>query len=69
MRQLLIGGIAIAAWIAALMFFRFFRRSHDRFFAYFGWAFVLEGLNRIPEAFTIGTGEVNPFVYLVRLLA
>jgi uncharacterized membrane protein HdeD (DUF308 family) len=66
-QQYLIGAITVLAWVAALIFFRFHRQTRDSFFLYFGWAFVLEGAHRIPEAF--GTSDDNPFVYLVRLAA
>jgi hypothetical protein len=65
MHDFLIGAISALAWVAALIFFRFYRQTGDRFFLCFGWAFVLEGAHRIPEVF--GTSDDNPFVYLVRL--
>jgi uncharacterized membrane protein HdeD (DUF308 family) len=67
MKPFLIGGIAIAAWVIALIFFRFHRETRDRFFALFGWAFVIEGANRIPEAFAAPGAEDSPLVYVVRL--
>jgi hypothetical protein len=69
MQPLLIGAIAIAAWFVALIFFRFYRQTRDRFFIYFGWAFILEGAHRIPQAFHSGPSDDEPLVYMVRLLA
>jgi uncharacterized membrane protein HdeD (DUF308 family) len=69
MQQFLIGAIAIAAWVVALVFFRFYRQTQDRFFMYFGWAFILEGAHRIPEALVSASWDDHPLVYLTRLAA
>ncbi|MRD47515.1 DUF5985 family protein [Caenimonas koreensis] len=68
MQSFLIGAIAATAFVAALIFFRFYRQTRDRFFIYFGVAFILEGVHRIPEAFHPGSSDDTPQVYLIRLL-
>jgi hypothetical protein len=69
LNALLIGAIAIAAWVVALVFFRFYRQTGDRFFALFGWAFVLEGAHRIPDAFGPLDADAAAAVYALRLVA
>ena len=67
MQQFLAGGITVAAWVAALVFFRYYKQTKDRFFACFGGAFLLEGLNRIPWAISSTDQDSHPVVYLLRL--
>lgn len=69
MNNLLIGGIAVTGLIAAFIFFRYYLETRDRFFVYFSLAFLLEGLNRIPKAFTADPREDHPAFYLVRLVS
>lgn len=69
MNALLVGGIATTSVIAAFLFLKFYWQTKDSFFLYFAAAFVLEGLNRVPKAFSSDAGEDKPEFYLVRLLA
>jgi hypothetical protein len=63
------GAIAMASFIAALFFLRFWRASRDRFFLYFALSFAIEGGHRIYSALMFEDSEDSPLHYLVRLLA
>ena len=63
------GGIAMASFVIALFFLRFWRSSRDRFFLYFALSFGIEGVHRIVSALTYDDAEDTPLHYLVRLLA
>ncbi len=67
--MMLIGGIAVAGLAVALFFLRFWRSTGDRFFLYFALAFVLEGANRIPQAWMEDRDGSGPLFYIVRLVA
>lgn len=63
------GAIAMASFVVALFFLRFWRSSRDRFFLYFSLSFGIEGVHRIVSALTYDDSEDSPLHYLVRLLA
>lgn len=69
MNQMLMGAIALGSFIAGLFFFRFWRRSRDRFFVYFALSFWLEAANRIALALLPTTSELAPVIYGVRVVA
>lgn len=62
------GGILVGYWAIGVFFFRFRRKSHDRFFAYFGWSFWILAVERVL-LIMIGQSEVRPYYYLLRLVA
>lgn len=68
MNTLLLGAIAMGSAVAGLFFFKFWRRSHDRFFIYFALSFWLEALNRVVLAFHAGD-ELAPVIYGLRVVA
>lgn len=61
------GASGALSGVAALYFGRFWRLSHDRFFAYFAVAFALFAANRI--ALTALDREHAVWVYVFRLAA
>ena len=65
----LLGVIATCSAIAAGFFFKFWRRTGDRFFLAFGAAFVIEAVNRMSVLFVDRPSEGRPLMYVVRLLA
>ena len=69
MNQFLLGAIAMGSAVAALLFLRFWRQSHDRLFLYFASSFALEALNRALFAFNGSRSEEATLYYLVRLVA
>ena len=58
-----------AAFNIGLFFFRFWRRSRDPLFGYFGVAFWLLATSSSLLAFFTPTGDARSYVYAVRLLA
>jgi uncharacterized membrane protein len=60
---------ATGALVAGLFFFRFWRDSGDRLFAFFGAAFCLLSLSWALLALFSPTDETRPYVYAIRLLA
>jgi hypothetical protein len=62
------GGILIGYWAIGLFFFRFQRRTRDRFFGYFGCAFWILTVERVL-LLAGPTEEVKPYVYSIRLVA
>lgn len=66
---MLLGAIAFGFLTVALFFFRFWRRSHDRFFLLFSLSFCVEGVNRVVQGLAVEPNEGTPAIYLVRLVA
>ena len=63
------GICATGAWAGGVFFFRFWRHSHDRLFAYFGAAFWLLALSWTLLALVDPTEEARPYIYAIRLVA
>ncbi|HJP92159.1 MAG TPA: DUF5985 family protein [Pyrinomonadaceae bacterium] len=69
MKNAIYGAVIMSCFVAALFFLDFWRRSHDRFFAFFSSAFVLLGTSWLVNVFTGTAVEFNRPVYITRLLA
>jgi hypothetical protein len=69
MEELLMGAIAMASFVAALFFLRFWRDTDDRLFASFAAAFFLLGVTRIGLALSRTHLEGHTYWYWVRLAA
>ena len=67
MNDLLIGGIAMASFVIALFFLKYWRSTGDRFFLFFSLSFLIDGLNRIMLSPIAPSTEDAPAYYLVRL--
>lgn len=65
--SMLTGAIVFAAWLIALCFWRYWRKNHDRLFAFFAAAFLLIGIERLSLELWSGHDESN--FYLIRLCA
>ena len=66
--QSYLGGlVSMGFCIAALFFFRFWRRTNDGLFAWFALAFVLFALNQAVISLGIFPLEQQSVVYLLRL--
>lgn len=63
------GLITMGFVIAALFFFRFWKRTHDGLFAIFGFAFLLLALNQALIGLSNVSGEERSLLYLPRLVA
>lgn len=69
MNEMLVGGIAVAALVAGLFFFRFWLATRDRFFILFALAFWIEAGHRVFVFRYAGWNEASPLYYVVRLVA
>lgn len=69
MDQMLAGAIAVGSLVAGLFFLRFWQRSRDAFFLYFAFSFWLEAGNRVALGLLATTSELEPVVYLIRVVA
>ena len=69
MIDLLSGGIAVAACVAALFFLRFWRAQTDQLFGFFAAAFALMAVNAVALGLMDPTAEFRVALYVVRLLA
>lgn len=67
LKAMLAGAIMLNVWAIALFFLRFWKKSHDRLFAWFAFAFLLLGVERV--VLSIYPGEQFFKVYFIRLLA
>jgi hypothetical protein len=66
---MLLGAIAVAAFVCGLFFLRFWRATHDRFFLLFAIAFWIEGGHRLVVYPWAGGNEGQPEYYVIRLVA
>lgn len=64
----LMGATAMASFVAALFFVRFWRQTRDHFFLLFGLAFACDAVTRLVLGLTRVSAEVEPLFYLARLL-
>jgi hypothetical protein len=69
MNEFLMGGIAVASFVAGLFFFRFWVHTRDRFFVFFALSFWIEAANRVAMIHYLEPSEDSPLHYLVRLVA
>jgi hypothetical protein len=60
---------AMGAFVAGLLFLRFWRESEDRLFAFFGGAFHLLALSWTLLGLFSPTEETRPYIYAIRLVA
>jgi uncharacterized membrane protein HdeD (DUF308 family) len=68
--SLFVSGVLASSYaIAALFFFKFWRQTRDRLFAYFSAAFALLVVQRIVLAVTVGQRADPGVYYLIRLIA
>ena len=63
------GVIAALCWVVGLFFLGFWRRTKDRFFAFFAAAFWILGLGRFAMSVLGETNEAHRSIYLLRLVA
>ena len=60
---------ATAAVAAGLFFFRFWRESRDRLFAFFGAAFLVLAVSWALLALVDPSDETRPYIFAIRLVA
>lgn len=69
MNQLLWGALAMAAWVAALFFMKFWRTTRDRLFLFFCLAFLLLAFNWLGLGLVPSVAESRHKLMLLRLTA
>jgi len=69
MNGFLLGGIAVAAAVAGLIFLRYYRRTRDPFFLFFAASFGLESLGRILSVLVPAFDDNNSGIFILRLIA
>ncbi|MGZ3458190.1 MAG: DUF5985 family protein [Archangium sp.] len=69
MNDFLSGAVFALSCVAGLFFLRFWRKSHDRFFAFFAASFGLMALQRVVLLALGNSSEHLAAAYLIRLLA
>lgn len=64
----LLGAVTLSSFIVSLFFLRFWKTTRDRFFLFFSFSFVLDGISRL---FLLGNtnNEYEPYIYSIRLAA
>lgn len=62
------GAVTLGFLVASMFFFRFWRRTRDRLFVSFGFAFLLLALNQVLAAFLGAGDELTPYTYVLRVL-
>ena len=69
MRELISGAIVMGYLVAALHFFKFWKRTDDRLFLLFGSAFCLLAAQRAALSLLYARPETHIYLYVARLLA
>lgn len=69
MTDFLAGAVAMASWVAGLVFLRFHRRTDERIFLFFVASFWLDAVGRTLEVALRWTDDGGPVVYVLRVVA
>lgn len=69
MNDFIMGAIAMGFGVASLVFFRYWKESGDRLFAWFALAFFVLAVNRVALVFFNEASENAVGFYLIRLCA
>jgi hypothetical protein len=68
--QFMAGALVLAFWAIGYFFLRFWKKTRDRFFRVFAWAFWVLAIERVILLFIRAAEfEFDPRIYLVRLTA
>jgi hypothetical protein len=62
------GALTAGFMVAAMLFLRFWRRTHDRLFLAFAVAFTLLALNQLIATLLGAGDERTPYTYALRVL-
>jgi uncharacterized membrane protein len=69
MTELISGALVALSLVAGLFFLRFWKKTRDRFFAFFAAAFWLLAVNRLAVVWLTEKSEHLAAAYLIRLIA
>jgi uncharacterized membrane protein len=67
--QFLSGALMLAFSAIGLFFRRFWKKTHDRLFAVFAWAFWVLAIERVALLLLSPDNEFQPYIYTIRLVA
>jgi hypothetical protein len=67
--QVISGAIMANCWTIGFFFLRFWKRTRDRFFLIFSLSFCMMGLDRLVLFLFYTPNELEPRVYLIRLMS
>lgn len=67
--SVLSGAVAMAAFVAMLFFFKYWRRTRDSFFLFFALAFGIDAASRFVLAVANISDETEPLFYIPRLVS
>jgi hypothetical protein len=66
MNELLSGAVAMGTAVSALFFFKFWRKTHDRLFAFFALSLAAIAANRVASAALSADEPGSPVLYWIR---
>jgi uncharacterized membrane protein HdeD (DUF308 family) len=69
MNIFMLGAIGMAALLAGLLFWRFWRETRDRLFLFFALAFLVEAVSRVGLALSNRPSEGDLVFYVIRLIS
>ncbi len=69
MTDFLAGAIAMASFVAGLVFLRFHRRTSDRLFLFFAASFWLDAFSRTLEVALQLSDDSGSILYIIRVVA
>lgn len=69
MADFLAGAIAMASFVAGLVFLRFHRHTSDRIFLFFAASFWLDSFGRTLEVALRLSDDGSPILYVIRVIA
>ena len=69
MNGFLLGALSMGFFAVALFFWRFWRRTRDRFFALFAVAFAIMSVNQMTLFLFGEVSEYRTWLYMIRLTA
>lgn len=64
---ILSGALMMACFVVGLFFTKFYKRTHDKLFLYFSYAFFLLSIERLLLGLFGSAQEPRPQIYLIRL--
>lgn len=64
---ILCGGLMMACFVVGLFFLKFWKRTSDKLFLYFAYAFFLMTVERVLLGVLGSAQEPKPQIYLIRL--
>lgn len=69
MYELISGALMMACLVVGIFFNQFWRKTHDRLFLIFAWAFWMLSMERMVLGYIGSHNEPSPLIYLIRLSA